>query len=241
MAPDPIGEMRARMSRRFRWFTVYHAILVAFSVALVGWIVLPSQSSNLLWAFVFIAIVMPIGVPLVWWMNRRGYMRIMDALEAFRPRVRDAKVSLGAGYLLILDNGLVFAADPRTNALRFVAFLSAGGAVFRPDVRQAERWVARIRGMQTEGAITQKKGPPEAQAVLDQLRQEFGAKFYYLFLREVRSDRMAPGEPMWHLVLGFFVPRWWDRAKEIAAGVDRIASFLETAKDRYFPRGATAA
>ncbi len=238
---DPLGEMRTKLTRRFRWFTVYHAILVAVAIAAIGWMALTFPSSNTLWAFVFIVIVMPAGVPLVWWLNRRGVARVMDAFESFRPRLGAAKVSLSAGYLLVLDNGIVFGADPRTNNIRFIAFFSAGGALLHPDIHQAERWAARIRGMQMGGAISRRKGPSEAQAELERFGAAFGAKAYFLSLRQVRTERMVAGEPMWHEVLLFFIPRWPDHASQIAGQLDQIVSFLETARGRYFPgSGSTA-
>ncbi len=234
---DPLERMRRTLTRRFRWFTVYHATMVVIALALIGWIALPSGSADLVWVFIYVAIVMPVGVPVVWWLNRRNTRRLLGSLEPFRSRITDAKTSLSMGYLLVLDSGVVLGIDPRSNTVRFVAFLSAGGALLRPDLTQAERWGSRIRGMQPGGAVTKKKGPPEAQAELEQLRVSIGARWYMFFLREVRADRLAPGDPMWHAVLGFFIPRWSEHAKEVAGQLEAVTAFLTSAKARYFPHG----
>lgn len=238
-AGDPVGAMRARLERRFRWFTVYHGILVAIAVIAIGWIALTSGDSQLFWAFVFIAIVMPAGVPLVWWLNHRGVEQLARGLEPLRRRVRDAKVSAGVGYLLVLDNGVVLVLDPRTNSVRFVGFFSAGGTLLQPDAAQAARWAMRIRGMRNEGMITKNKGPPEAQAELERFRVALGAKFYVLSVRDVKPDRLSQGEPMRHMVLGFFLPKWRDHAEPIAHELDRIAAFLQENQGRTFsPAGS---
>lgn len=241
MAADPLDEMRATLARRSRWFTVAHAVLVVVAVGVFGWFAFVSQSSSFLLGFIFLAIVMPAGVPLIWWMNRRGWSRIMAAFEAFRPRVVGARASPTVGFFLLLENGLVVAVDPRSGAVRFVAFFSPGGALIRPDMAQVVRWGSRIRGLQSEGAISKSKGPAEAQAELERFRVAFGAKWYLCFLREVKSDRLAAGEPMWHEVLVFFIPRLWEQTPTIAAQLDAVTGFMERARTLYFPRGAKTA
>ncbi len=238
---DPLGRMRLLLEKRLRRFTIYHAILVVVAVVLIAWITLPSGSETLWWAFVYVAIVMPAGIPLIWWINRRGFNRAMGALEVLRPRISDAKTSMAAGYLLILDSGLVLSLDPRSNALRFIAFFSAGGALIRPDLAHAEKWALRIRGMRTEGGVTNKKGPEPARAELERLRAAFGANMSMLYLREVRPERMAAGEPMWHEVLTFLMPRWWEHTQAVAAGLDALPSFLEGARIQYFSKAGSAA
>ncbi len=235
MEADPLGEMRAKLSRRLRWFTLYHAIMVVVAVGVIGYFAFLTGSSSLLWGFLFIAIVMPVGVPLIWWMNRRGLRQRMAAFEGLRPHVVGAQAFASAGYLVLLDNGLVLAVDPQTNALRFIAFFSPGGALIRPSMAQARLWGTRIRGLESEGAISKTKGPAEAQAELERFRVAFGAKWYLCFLRQVKSDRLVAGDPMWHEVAAFFVPKWWDRAQTIVAQLDSLVRFMETARTRYFP------
>lgn len=235
---DPLGRMQAKIARRLRRFTVYHAAVVVVALSALAWILLLSGVPTFLWTFVVLVILMVAGIPLVWWLNRRNFDRMMSGFEAFRPRITDAKLSLNSGYLLILDNGLVLGVDPRTSALRFLAFFSAGGALLHPEMAQAERWGTRIRGMQTEGAITGKKGPADAQAALERFRVAFGAKWYLLFLRQLKPDRMVAGDPMWHEVLAFFIPKWWNQARAVAGELDPLMTFLQTAKTQYFPRSA---
>lgn len=236
---DPLERMREKLARRLRRFTVYHSILAAVSVAAIGWIVLPSGPPSLVWAFVYLAVVMPVGVPVVWWLNRRFFRRAMAAFEPFRSWIVDARVLVGTGYLLILSSGLVLGLDPRSNTLRCSAYFSPGGALVHPDAAQAERWGSRIRGMTTEGAITKKKGPSDAQQELEQFQAAFGARWYMFFLREVRSERLAAGDPMWHEVLAFLIPRWPEHMKEVANELERLTSFMVEARAKYFPHGAS--
>lgn len=240
-AGGPLERMQAKVERRFRWFTVYHAIVVAIAVVAIGWIALPSGSQDLVWIFVYAAVVLIAGVPPVWWMNRRVFRRTMGVFERLRPWISDVDVAPGRGYLLILDRDVVLAMDSPPNVVNFMAFFSAGGALLRPDVAQARRWAARIRGMKTRVSITKRAGPPEAQAELERFREAFGARWYMLFFREVRADRLAAGEPMFHESLGFFIPRFSDRAQAVAERMDALIAFLETAPARYFLKAATTA
>ncbi len=231
---EPLERMLTTQERRLRWFTVYHAVLAVIAVAAIGWIALPSGVQDLVWIFIYAAIVMPAGVPVIWWLNRRGFRRTRAALESLQPWVSDAKLSAGVGYLLVLDSGIVLSLDVRSNLIRFLAFFSAGRALLHPNAAQAQRWASRIRGLQTEGAITNKKGPAEAQAELERFRLAMGARWYMMFFREVRAERLAAGDPMYHEILAFFVTKWADRAAAIAENLGSIRSFLETAPDRCF-------
>ncbi len=239
-AAGPLARVREVQARRLRTFTILHAAGVAVTLVVVGWLIWGSRMPSLLGSLVFLAIIMPAGVPLVWWLNHRAFQRTMDAFGGFRPRIAEVKFAFGAGYILVLDNGLVLGLDPRTTALRLVAFFSAGGVLVHADVTRAERWVMRIRGMQSEGTITNNKGPAEARAELERFRVAFGAKWCMLSLREVRPEHMAADEPMWHESLAFFIPRRRDHARTVAAELDSPAAFLEAARTKCFPQGAAA-
>ena len=242
IAPSgPVEGLRATVGRRVRIFTTLHAAMAATTVIVLGAFAYSAGVELFWWLFLYMLVVMPAGVPFVWWLNRRSLRRLFRAFEEMRLRIRYAGFFASVGYLLVFDNGLSFGLDPQSNALRFIAFFSPGGAILQPTLEQAKAWGSRIRGTSAAGSITSKKGNPEAQEQLERFRVRFGARWYVLVSREVRMNRLAPGEPMWRVGAVFFNPRWQEHARDIADELDPLARFLEEARTRYLPPGSSPA
>jgi len=242
--PNPLTEIEQRLRRRVRLSIVVSAIatavLVIIGVLLVVFAALPLSDWRTWYLYVILAVTIVIAATLPMAVARtvRG---ITEFLRRLQPRTVQAGWERLIGPRVVFDNGLAFqqyvsGVHGGPTGFLFFAFIAADGSVLKPSIDDATKWAKSFRPLrEMVGIVTQKKGPPESQTVLETIRSRLGAKKGLSLLRGHASTINLPSaSPRWMAAAVFFDNKWYTKSEQVLAQIDEILGLLRALPTRDF-------
>jgi hypothetical protein len=190
----------------------------------------PPTSDWHVWYFYGIMVFAIFAVATVPFSAARQTHGTSEFLRRLQPRTKQARWERFVGVRLVLDNGLTFqrfAAGGRGGPVGFLftAFIAEDGSVLKPNLDDAMSWATSFRPLREKvGMVTRKKGPPESQAALENIRLRLGAKRGFFVLDGHASSMDLPStSPRWMAAAVFFDNKWYTKGEQVLAEIDENA------------------
>ncbi len=144
--------------------------------------------------------------------------------------------SAGAGWTLAsFDNGLVMQGQRQGPIVSFYLCYDASRQRYAPTMAEIQEYTRGFGVMRPVQTISATKGDPSARALLEQLRNQIGAKRARMVFQKRRPEkRPTVRAPSWIVGVTLFWPKWSMNADAILNGLDPIEALLDSAQRQYF-------
>lgn len=212
-------------------------VLVAGSVlALIRvWLeMLISGQLNMLWIYGIAGFdIVLVAAAVV--QTRKRELGLSDFAQHLAPRVKEQGSSKKGWVLAVFDNGLVMQGQRQGAVVSFYLCYGSDLQRYAPSLPEVQDYMRGFGVMRRVEVVTRKKGDPSVRSMLDQLRQQLGARWVILSLNQRSPDkRPSVKAPSWILGVSCYWPKWSRNPEAVLNGIDPVSGLLDLAQRQHF-------